>query len=124
VAWIAASRAVIGQAIDLSNDALAVLDAAQQQPLFALRGQGHLAQVVLLEGLLWIVDGVMELLLLLVMLMRLALLDVLIVLAPWACSATRGRACRAGRSCGAASLWLRCSPRSSRSRRCAWARIW
>jgi hypothetical protein len=82
VAWVAASRAVLGQAIDLSNDALAVLDAAQPHPLFALSGQGHLAQAVLLEGLLWIVDGVMELLLLLVMLMRLALLDVLIVLAP------------------------------------------
>ena len=82
VAWVAASRAVIGQAIDLSNDALAVLDAAQQQPLFDLSQQGHLAHAVLLEGLLWIVDGVMEILLLLVMLMRLALLDVLIVLAP------------------------------------------
>jgi hypothetical protein len=82
VAWVAASRAVIGQAIDLSNDALAVLDTAQQQPHFALSGQGHLVHAVLLEGLLWIVDGVMELLVLLVMLMRLALLDVLIVLAP------------------------------------------
>lgn len=82
VAWIAASRVVIGQAIDLSNDALAVLDAAQQQPLFNLSAQGHLVHAVLLEGLLWIVDGVMEILLLLFMLMRLALLDVLIVLAP------------------------------------------
>jgi hypothetical protein len=78
------SLAMIGQAVDLSNLALQGLDAIQQWPLLALWGHGGTdsANAVLLEALLSLIDGLMELLLLLVMLMRLALLDVLIILAP------------------------------------------
>jgi hypothetical protein len=77
------SLALIAQAIDLANLATGVLDAIQQGPLLGLAAHGgsHTANAVLLEAVLALIDGVMELLLLLQMLVRLALLDVLTVLA-------------------------------------------
>jgi len=77
------SLALIAQAVDFSNMATAVLDTIQQGPLFAMfaHGGGDGATAVLLEAVLALIDGVMELLLFLQMVVRLALLDVLTILA-------------------------------------------
>ena len=77
------SLALIAQAIDLSNLATAVLDALQQGPLLAMAGHGgsDTANAVLMEAVLGLIDGVMELLLFVQMIVRVALLDVLIILA-------------------------------------------
>lgn len=77
------SLAVIAQAIDLSNLATGVLDALQQGPLVGMSSHGgsDTANAILLEAILGLIDGVMEVLLFLQMLVRVALLDVLIILA-------------------------------------------
>ncbi len=96
------SLPVLGAAIRLANLATAGATAIQATRLFAVGVHGGAANRVLLEALLGLVDGLMEFLLAIQMIIRVGLLDALIVLAP------AGLLCYAWpRLQGMAELWGR-----------------
>jgi len=76
------SLPVLGAAIQLANAATDGAVALQATHLFAVGAHSGAANQVLLEALLGLVDGLMELLLAIQMVIRIGLLDALIVLAP------------------------------------------
>ncbi len=96
------SLPVLGAAIQLANAATDGAVALQATHLFAVGAHSGAANQVLLEALLGLVDGLMELLLAIQMVIRIGLLDALIVLAP------AGLLCYAWpRLQGMAELWSR-----------------
>ena len=96
------SLPVLGAAIQLANAATDGAVAIQSTRLFAVGVHSGVANQVLLEALLGLVDGLMELLLAIQMIIRIGLLDALIVLAP------AGLLCYAWpRLHGMAELWGR-----------------
>jgi len=96
------SLPVLGTAITLANAVTDGAVAIQSTRLFAVGGHSGVANQVLLEALLGLVDGLMELLLAIQMIIRIGLLDALIVLAP------AGLLCYAWpRVQGMAELWGR-----------------
>lgn len=96
------SLPVLGTAIQLANAATDGAVALQATHLFAVGTHSGAANQVLLEALLGLVDGLMELLLAIQMVIRIGLLDALIVLAP------AGLLCYAWpRLQGMAELWGR-----------------
>jgi len=96
------SLPVLGTAITLANAATDGAVAIQSTRLFAVGARSGAANQVLLEALLGLVDGLMELLLAIQMIIRIGLLDALIVLAP------AGLLCYAWpRVQGMAELWGR-----------------
>jgi len=96
------SLPVLGTAITLANAATDGAVAIQSTRLFAVGAHSGVANQVLLEALLGLVDGLMELLLAIQMIIRIGLLDALIVLAP------AGLLCYAWpRLQGMAELWGR-----------------
>ncbi len=76
------SLPVLGTAITLANAATDGAVALQTTHLFAIGTHSGAANQVLLEALLGLVDGLMELLLAIQMIIRIGLLDALLVLAP------------------------------------------
>lgn len=96
------SLPVLGEAIQLTNAATDGAVAIQATHLFAVGQHSGAANQVLLEALLGLIDGLMELLLAIQMIIRIGLLDALLVLAP------AGLLCYAWpRLQGMAELWGR-----------------
>ncbi len=96
------SLPVLGTAINLANAATDGAVALQATRLFAVGAHSGVANQVLLEALLGLIDELMELLLAIQMIIRIGLLDALIVLAP------AGLLCYAWpRLQGMAELWGR-----------------
>jgi len=96
------SLPVLGTAINLANAATDGAVALQATRLFAVGAHSGVANQVLLEALLGLIDELMELLLAIQMVIRIGLLDALIVLAP------AGLLCYAWpRLQGMAELWGR-----------------
>jgi len=117
------SLAVIAQAVDLSNIMTGGVWGVQSSGLDAVMAHTDPGSAVVVASIFELANEVMLLLLFVQMVMRLALLDVLIVLSPLGLLCYGWGPRKSGGSCGGSTLRPPSSCSSYRSSRWSWARI-